>query len=598
MSSLADKALFSHQYALEISKLLCYSNKKAHTSLIGVITMTKFSFPNSISARIPLLMAAVIIPLLALLVIYNFYSGWLLQRQAAVLGKNTISLFGSQVDSILEMIDKTLLNTDVEDASSHSSLEDERVLAQMRVRNSLEKILGTYEFLDGVFAYSPEQGLLVSSMVSYDDLAKKNTLIAQTETYVQAFEEGDLSSWAGIQIGEDFCLLRILRRDGYDIGIWIDITRFLKYLEDAEIQKLDYVGLVFQSDAPLFSDYPQFSQQFNLEKSQQDFDTCQFDGETYIAISTPLDSGDLSLVALLRTTSILMEVTAFQYVIVFVTALLMMTAPFFLVLINRRIIAPARQICSVMQDFGQGNLSIRFQQPHVYEEFQLIGSTFNHMATEIGQLKIAAYEKQLDAQRTEMQFLQLQLTPHFYITSLNVIYSLAQTADFPTIQKMVLALTKYFRYSLQSHSALVPLRDEIQHVESYVAIQKMRYSDRLTVHCQVPQELMGRDVPLFLLQTFVENSMKYAFTGESAVRVEVQAALGDNKELIVSIRDNGPGYPASILDGSLLNDTANSHIGIENVRKRLALLYQEKASLVLSNPPDGGAQATIVIPSE
>ena len=149
----------------------------------------------------------------------------------------------------------------------------------------------------------------------------------------------------------------------------------------------------------------------------------------------PLDSGDLSLVALLRTTSILMEVTAFQYVIVFVTALLMMTAPFFLVLINRRIIAPARQICSVMQDFGQGNLSIRFQQPHVYEEFQLIGSTFNHMATEIGQLKIAAYEKQLDAQRTEMQFLQLQLTPHFYINSLNVIYSLAQTADFPTIQK-------------------------------------------------------------------------------------------------------------------------------------------------------------------
>src|SRR5699024_2008942 len=131
---------------------------------------------------------------------------------------------------------------------------------------------------------------------------------------------------------------------------------------------------------------------------------------------------------------------------------------------NRRIIAPARQICSVMQDFGQGNMSIRFQQPHVYEEFQLIGSTFNHMATELGQLKIAAYEKQLDAQRTEMQFLQLQLTLYFYINSLNVIYSLAQSADFPTIQNMVLALTKYFRYSLQSHSALVPLRVEIQHV--------------------------------------------------------------------------------------------------------------------------------------
>lgn len=560
--------------------------------------MKKVAFPNSIRTCIPLLMASIIVPLLVLLVAYTIYSGWLLQNQAATLARNSISLFGNQVDSILGMIDKSLLNTDVEDAGpySDSRIQNERVLAQMRVRNTLEEILGTYEFLDGAFTYSPGQDLLTSSMVSYDDLSKKQALIAQTKTYVRKFEEGEISSWTGLQIGEDYCLLRILRRGNYDIGLWIDIAKFLDYLGDSEIRKLDYVGLVLQDGEPLFSGYPLFSQQFNLAESRQAYGSYRCNGEAYNTIATSLESGELALVALLRTTSILQGVGAFQTVTALVTALLILAAPLFLLLIHRQVVAPTRQICSVMKDFGHGDLSIRFQRPHVYREFQLIGSTFNRMASEISQLKISAYEKQLDAQKTEMQFLQLQLTPHFYINSLNVIYSLAQVADFPTIQKMVVALTKYFRYALKSHSALVPLQDEVQHLENYVAIQKMRYSNRLLVNCQVPPALAQVKVPLFLLQTFVENSMKYAFTGENTVLVEITVALSPEGKLAVTICDNGPGYPAYVLDGSFLQDPNNPHIGIENIRKRLALLYQEEASLILSNLPGGGAQTRVVIP--
>ena len=82
--------------------------------------MKKVAFPNSIRTCIPLLMASIIVPLLALLVAYTIYSGWLLQNQAATLARNSISLFGNQVDPILGMIDKSLLNTDVEDAGPYS----------------------------------------------------------------------------------------------------------------------------------------------------------------------------------------------------------------------------------------------------------------------------------------------------------------------------------------------------------------------------------------------------------------------------------------------------------------------------------------------
>lgn len=561
--------------------------------------MRKHILPNSIQTCIPLLMLSIIVPLLLFLVVYNIYSAYSLQNQAAILGKNTISLFGNQMNSVLGMIDKSLLGTEVEDraiSSSHTTLSDQRILAQMRIRITLKELLGTYEFLDGVFTYSPEDDLLTSSMVNYDDLTKKQSLIIQTKVYAQKFEMGEVSRWTGIQIGENFYLLRILRRGTYDIGVWIDISKFLEYLGNSEIQKLDHVGLVSSSGTALFPGYPEFSDQFDMEKSQQNFGSCQLNGETYNTIATPVGRGELSLVALLRTTNILGGVSTFQNVISLITAALFVASPLFLLFLNRRIVAPARQICTVMQNFGHGDLSIRFQNTKVYEEFQLIGTTFNQMASEISRLKIADYEKQLAIQRTEMQFLQLQLTPHFYINSLNIIYSLAQISDFSTIQKMVLALTQYFRYSLKSHSDLVPLKDELCHMESYIAIQKMRYSNRFSVNCHIPTELESMKVPLFLLQTFVENSMKYAFTGDNTVQVDIEAYLSPQNELVVSIRDNGPGYPACVLDGSLMKNPKNIHIGIENVRNRLALLYQDRATLTLSNPPTGGALTTVIIP--
>lgn len=562
--------------------------------------MKKHSISNSLQVRIPILVAAMVLPLMLLLVLCNVYSAHLLQRQAADLGRNTISLFGSQVESILALIERSLLGTDLEGNrwdAPNSSPEDQRTLAQMRIRLSLNELLGTYSFLDGIFTYSPEDDTVTASTVNYSDLQKKKAVLDRTLSFSRQFEAGKVTNWEGVQIGDSYYLLRILRRGGYDIGVWVDISKFFSYTLNAEIQKLDYVGLVSADGSPLFSGYPDFHRQFSLEQSESAFGTYKNGTDRYNTIAVPIRNGSLSIVALLRNSSILQGMSVLQNAIMGVTAVLFLLAPLFLYLINRRVVRPAKQIASAMQGLGRGDLSIRFPEQKVYDEFLLIGSTFNQMACEISRLKIEAYEKQLSEQRTELQFLQLQLTPHFYINSLNVIYGLAQVSDFDTIRQMVLALTEYFRYSLKTRSDLASLKDELRHVRSYVTIQKMRYSDRLSVSFEIEPLLEDARLPLFLLQTFVENSMKYGFRGDDPVLVSISVHRVDGgRSLLVDIRDNGPGYPAEVLDGSLMKDPDNPHVGIENVQNRLALLYHGEASLVLSNLPGGGARAVIRIP--
>lgn len=219
------------------------------------------------------------------------------------------------------------------------------------------------------------------------------------------------------------------------------------------------------------------------------------------------------------------------------------------------------------------------------------------MVSEIQQLKIQAYEEKLHKEKAELRFLQLQLTPHFFINNLNVIYSLAQVQDYAAIGDMVMALTDYFRYAMRPISQMVLLADEIQHVNNYLAIQRMRYKNRFAVEIDCPPEHAACSVPLFVMQTFVENSLKYAFLGDNRVLIHIAVSADARLETLqIAIDDNGPGFPEAILSGNWEQLASSGHIGLDNLQSRLKLLFADRAGLSLSNRPEGGAHVGITMP--
>lgn len=555
---------------------------------------------NSLQLRIPAQLIVMLLPLMVLLVLFNIYSTQLVQEQTASLVKNTISLLESQISATLTQIDRSLLSVDpgsVSPGSDSLSSADAQTIAQMRARNSIRSILGTYNFLDGVFLYSPATGKVTSYSSEYGDLSQKREILDEIHSLSERFSAGEITNWTGIQLQDNSYLVRILRLGEYHIGVWMQPKTLFSHIWTSEVQALDHIGFVTEDGETLFTGFPDFSSQFNDTRSASGFGRYYAEDTAYNTISIPLSNSSLSIVALVQTSSILRGLPVLLDAFLLITALLFLLTLFLSFRIQARIVRPTMQIVGAMQNLGKGDFSVRIHEKHVYDEFQQIGITFNQMAAEIGKLKIAVYEGKLREQRTELQFLQLQLKPHFFINTLNVIYSLAEVSDFGTIQSMVQALTRYFRYALKKHDQIVLLRDEIQHVQNYVEIQKMRYRNRLQVHIESEPSLDYCRVPLFVLQTFVENSMKYAFLGDHAVHVQISVHAGaDPAFLDIDIQDNGPGYPPEMLGENTGQVQGSARIGIENLRSRLALLFHGEAALTLSNPPAGGAHAHIRLP--
>ena len=161
-------------------------------------------------------------------------------------------------------------------------------------------------------------------------------------------------------------------------------------------------------------------------------------------------------------------------------------------------------------------------------------------------------KKNCTRKRRSCAFYSSRLTPHFFINNLNVIYSLAQVQDYAAIGDMVMALTDYFRYAMRPISQMVLLADEIQHVNNYLAIQRMRYKNRFAVEIDCPPEHAACSVPLFVMQTFVGNSLKYAFLGDNRVLIHIAVSADARLETLqIAIDDNGPGFPEAILSRQL-----------------------------------------------
>ena len=203
------------------------------------------------------------------------------------------------------------------------------------------------------------------------------------------------------------------------------------------------------------------------------------------------------------------------------------------------------------------------------------------------ELQIARLSQQLSS--AQLRALQGQLNPHFLFNTLNTLAVLVRDGERVSSGRLIEQLSDVLRRTLTRHQTHeVPLREELQLVRQYLAIEQARFSDRLKTHFHVDASAHTAAVPSFSVQQLVENAIKHGIAPRleaGVVTIEVQRA-GDMLEIAVS--DDGPG----------IDETAGplqGH-GLENTRDRLRALYGERASLVLTRRTPGGTLARLLIP--
>ena len=196
------------------------------------------------------------------------------------------------------------------------------------------------------------------------------------------------------------------------------------------------------------------------------------------------------------------------------------------------------------------------------------------------------------AKEAQLKMLRYQLNPHFLFNTLNAISSLVVSGANEMANTMLLKLSQFLRYSLDSKlDHMVDLDGELAALSLYLNIEQVRFGDRLQVIIDAEPSIKKAQVPGLLMQPLVENSIKYAISmSEKGGVIEVSARReGDKLKLVV--KDQGPDEP-----GEIDHSKTGLGVGLSNTLQRLETLYADQQNLQVSNSESGGACVTITLP--
>jgi sensor histidine kinase YesM len=211
------------------------------------------------------------------------------------------------------------------------------------------------------------------------------------------------------------------------------------------------------------------------------------------------------------------------------------------------------------------------------------------IATQKEAVQSLELKQQLSA--AHLRALQMQLEPHFLFNTLNAITALVELGRQKEAVQTLSHLNAILKTTLaRSMPEKVPLSQELEVVENYLAIEQTRFADRLRVEVKVDPAALDSLVPCFLLQPLVENAVRHGIAhcvDEGLIQTSIQRS-GDR--LLLSVRDNGPGVNG--------HSKAGQGIGLKNTKERLAYFYGESHELKFIQPELGGFEISINIPYE
>jgi len=204
--------------------------------------------------------------------------------------------------------------------------------------------------------------------------------------------------------------------------------------------------------------------------------------------------------------------------------------------------------------------------------------------------EIRLLETQALAADAQNRMLRYQINPHFLFNTLNALSSLVLHKRNDRAEQMLMALSSFLRYSLaRSPDELVPLNEEAKAQEEYLRIEQARFGERLTFVNHVASDVGRVEVPSLILQPLVENAVKYAVAPSAApVTIEIAARRREDGCVEIEVLDDGAGI--ALADPGL-------GVGLENVRRRLEVVYGGRASFTHGPREPRGFAARLVLPA-
>lgn len=269
-------------------------------------------------------------------------------------------------------------------------------------------------------------------------------------------------------------------------------------------------------------------------------------------------------------------------------------------LLSNTITKPLSKLQRLMGQAEAGDFSVRFNSRYT-DEVGSLGQSFNHMLVQIEQLIQQVYVEQMNKRNAELRILQEQIKPHFLYNTLDTISWLSRENGAEDVVLLVDALTSMFRVGLSKGKEYITIKEEICHVSSYLYIQQIRYSTKLSYEIHVPPELEDYMVPKLILQPLVENAIYHGIKQKREKGlISIHVTLQDGV-LALEVRDTGQGIPPHLLKELQAQmqqgtRTENSGFGLFYVNERVKLSCGAAYGVVLASEEGLWTTSTVYVP--
>ena len=555
---------------------------------------------SSAMVRLLIIVLAVIIPLNLLTIRLSRTVLQEVEKQISLETENALNLYCSQIDDAMgraTLIMNRFVRSNVHYLSlSDKSTEEQGMEAQMQsivnLHYEVRQKLEDHTLIDGIMISFPAKDIVIlGGAVNAKADEIRGIIEAQYEIQGQAQNK----SWriGGGSRGAYLFTVETYRNGYY--ALWIDLYSLMNKLSLSGRQEKILYCLTDREGKCYFSSQEQ------IAELKLDHSTLRLNENDYKQIAVNSARADLCIVQLISQGEInrLLPV-AVRILQVFSFAALLII-PLIMFAIQKLVIAPINKLLDALEHIDQGDLDYRIDSAKRYgSEFDALNRHFNHTMDEVTELKIRIYEEKLKAQKIHLRFLSQQIRPHFILNTLNILYSY-EKEDFPLIQRMILCLSRYFRYVVNANEDYVLLGQEIAHICNYFEIQQARFLRTFQSEIECDESLYNCMIPPLLIQSFAENAIKYALRPGEIISIAIHAEAMTDGRLHISVTDNGTGISDEALAKIQRFTKTREYqkdlgVGIQNAIDRLDLLYHGEGNVQVSKNEPRGTRVDIVMP--
>jgi len=347
----------------------------------------------------------------------------------------------------------------------------------------------------------------------------------------------------------------------------------------------------------------------NLSESSNNFHSLIVKNNKCLVKSSLINNTDWYMTTVIPYTSILVKIKSIRNALILLLSIIGTIAFTLAYYFSNSLTGRITKLNKAMRSVHHGKLDTFIKDSSTDEIGELI-SNYNFMIKKMVVLIDKQYKSGKEVKNAELKALQAQINPHFLYNTLDMINWMAFKDMNKEISSAVKSLAGFYKISLNKGKSKVSIKDELTHASLYVDIQNMRYSDRITLTIDLPEEIYNYSILKITLQPIIENSISHGILGRGNVNGEIIiSGKLENNDITLFVKDDGIGISPKKIETILADDFTNldsytsstskigSGYGLKNIDQRLKLSYGEHYGLSFTSQYGHGTTVQIKIPA-